>query len=136
MREFKVGDRVTWGHKVYSAVIVEINGVVATMDRQTAIPACYASKIKPRCVLIELTLVEPAPATGPIQTTTVKKLVPGVYGRFEVHEVSGPDKGVCANQRDRNGNFAKHVWYNAQELRESAKHFTELADWLDEQSQT
>lgn len=59
--------------------------------------------------------------TSPIQVVTKKEFVPGVYGIVNVSKVSKPT--LCPKARD----------YSSQELRQAAKVFGELADYMDEQ---
>lgn len=75
-----------------------------------------------------------APA-GPVITETVKRIVPGVYGRLFIADQDEKDKGKLVKLKlaDRGGKHHHNAchYMNAEELRDLASHALELADALD-----
>lgn len=67
----------------------------------------------------------PDEETGPIRTITRREIVPGQWGNINVNCVV--DGNVFINVRDDFG----HVAFNAEQLREAAHLFNQLAEFLE-----
>lgn len=71
---------------------------------------------------------------GPVITATVKRIVPGVYGRVSVHEL-GVNDGKCVHlalvMDDLHKRGTVHAMMNAAEIRAAIATLTEIADALE-----
>lgn len=135
MSKFKVGDfwRTRGGEK---AEIYEID------EDDKIFPVCFSLGVRGKFWVGgdgRLTagkdsiydLIEPwkDESTSPIQTRTVKELVPGVYGRVNVLPSTCEGRAAIGLKR---GNITDIFHLSAQELRDAAQTFIELAAYLEE----
>ena len=121
MAKFKVGDRVrcleNYGSQFTAGKTYTVSGV--TRDRISVERDDGGSTSNGWCsdrfVL--------AATTGPIRTVTRREIVPGVYGRVSVHDDYSVGFSTELDGRDA-----------ADELREAAHLFNQIAEVLEEQA--
>lgn len=125
MAKFKVGDRVRAKHGEYTGYTVGSpynlprgEGVVS-YSIPGSMSVEYEGIVSPPVNQNSFKLV--TPAAGPIRTVTRREIVPGVYGGVNVQTYDDTRVTVFMSRT-----------YNAAELREAARIFTEIADVLED----
>lgn len=119
MGKFDVGDNVEWKGGV-ARVFSTTGDIVTIMKEDGYFTIVHNSMIKP-------ILPKTSDAQGPIRKIRRRDIVPGIYGVVIVSDTQDVEGGIRLRiDRSLSG-------CNADELREAAHLFTQLAEFLDEE---